>query len=81
MSSEIHKNIETFSKKQKVLFDAEVINFQREKNQNINKLKKIDNQNIWMIDDESNDDQLKAVVGICFMLGSLLLMGLYSSLF
>jgi hypothetical protein len=81
MNSEIHKNIETFSDKQNVLFDAEVINFQREKNQNINKLKKIDNQNIWMINDESNDDQLKAVVGICFMLGSLLLMGLYSSLF
>ena len=81
MNSEIHKNIETFSDKQNVLFDAEVINFQREKNQNINKLKKIDNQNIWMINDESNDDQLKAVVGICFMFGSLLLMGLYSSLF
>ena len=81
MNSEIHKNIETFSDKQNVLFDAEVINFQREKNQNINKLKKIDNQNIWMINDESNDDQLKAVVGICFMLGSLFLMGLYSNLF
>ena len=36
MNSEIHKNIETFSDKQNVLFDAEVINFQREKNQNIN---------------------------------------------
>jgi hypothetical protein len=81
MSLEIHKNIETFSGKQKVLFDAEVINFSKEKNYNKNKLKKFDNLNIWKLNDKSNDDQFKAVVGICFMLGSLFLMGLYSNLF
>ena len=32
MSSEIHKNIKSFSEKQKVLFDADVINFLKEKN-------------------------------------------------
>ena len=81
MSSEIHKNIKTFSDKQKVLFDAEVINFSKEKNHNKNKLKKFDNQNIWKLNDKSNDDQLKTVIVICFMLGSLSVMGLYSNLF
>ncbi|MDB2500054.1 hypothetical protein N9X01_00765 [Candidatus Pelagibacter bacterium] len=81
MSSEIHKNIKSFSEKQKVLFDADVINFSKGKNYNKNILNKFDNQNIWKLNDESNNDQLKAVIGICFMLGSLFLMGLYSNLF
>ena len=81
MSSEIHKNIESFSDKQKVLFDAKVINFSKEKNHNKNRLKEFDNLNFWKLDDESNDDQLKTVIGICLMLGSLFLMGLYSNLF
>ncbi|MDA8569424.1 hypothetical protein OAM39_02395 [Candidatus Pelagibacter sp.] len=81
MSSEIHKNIKSFSGKQKVLFDVDVINFSKEKNYNKIRLNKFDNQNIWKLNDESNDDQLKAVIGICFMLGSLFLMGLYSNYF
>jgi hypothetical protein len=81
MSSEKHKNLETFSDKQKVLLDAEVINFSKEKNHNKNKLKKFDNQNIWKLSDKSNDDQLKTVIVICFMLGTLIVMGLYSNLF
>ena len=81
MSSEIHKNIETFSDKQKVLFDAEILNFSKEKYHNKNKLKKFDNLNIWTLYHKTNEDQLKAVIGICFMLGSLFLMGLYSNLF
>jgi len=40
-----------------------------------------DNLNFWKLDDESNGDQLKTVIGICLMLGSLFLMGLYSNLF
>jgi hypothetical protein len=81
MSSEKHKNLETFSDKQKVLLDAEVINFSKEKNHNKNKLKKFDNQNIWKLSDKSNDDQLKTVIVICFMLVTLIVMGLYSNLF
>ena len=81
MNSEIHKNIETFSDKQNVLFEPEELNFSKERNYNKNKLNKSNNQSIWKINDVSNEDQLKAVIGICFMLGSLLLMGLYSSLF
>ena len=81
MSSEIHKNIEIFSDKQKVLFDVEVINFSKGKNHSKNKFKKFDNLNFWKLDDKSNNDQLKTVIGICLMLGSLFLMGLYSNLF
>jgi|TARA_B110000444_G_scaffold28421_1_gene23441 hypothetical protein len=80
MSSEIHKYIETALDKQDVLFNAEVINFPKETNVNNVELKKLDNQNVWKINDETNVDQLKAVIGICFMLGALLIMGLYSTL-
>jgi hypothetical protein len=81
MSSEIHKNIEPVSNKQNDLFEAEVINFSKEKKHNKNKFKKLDTQNIWKLNDGSNDDQLNAVIVICFMLGTLFLMGLYSYLF
>ena len=80
MSSEIHKYIETKLDKQDALFKAEVINFPKEKNLPSIELKKLDNQNIWKINDGSNDDQLKAVAGICFMFGALIIMGLYSIL-
>ena len=35
----------------------------------------------WKINDKSNQDQLRAIIGICFMIGALTLMGLYSNLF
>ena len=41
-----------------------------------NKIKKF----VYKITDKSNDDQLKAVTGICLMLGALIVMGLYSNL-
>ena len=77
MSSEIHKYIETAIEKN---LNAEVINFPQEK-----KIKEITNLNksnyyVWKINDKSNDDQLNAVTGICFMLGALIVMGLYSNL-
>ena len=81
MSLEIHKDIETASNKQNTLFDAEVINLSKEKNIIKSKQKKLDKQNIWELNDGSNDDQLEAVIGICFMLGTLIVMGLYSNLF
>ena len=80
MSSEKHKYIETALDKQDVLFHTEVINFEKEKNMNNVEQKKLDKQNIWKINDESNDDQLEAVTGICLMLGALIIMGLYSNL-
>jgi hypothetical protein len=80
MSSEIHNYIETALDKQDALFNAKVINFPKEKNQTKIVSKRLNNQNFWEINDESNDDQLKAVAGICFMLGALIIMGLYSNL-
>ena len=80
MSSEIHNYIETALDKQDALFNAKVINFPKEKNQTKIVSKRLNNQNFWEINDESNADQLKAVAGICLMLGALVIMGLYSNL-
>ena len=80
MSSELQKQIENASLKGENLFNAEVINFPKEIS--INEFKELDTEKniFWKITDESNNDQLKAVIGVCFMLGALILMGLYSSL-
>jgi len=80
MSSEVHEYKETVLEKNQNLFYAEVINFPNDK-----KIPNIEHINpntdgFWKISDKSNIDQLKAVIGICFMFGSLILMGLYSNL-
>tara|TARA_B100001063_G_C16681422_1_gene511983 strand:- start:263 stop:508 length:246 start_codon:yes stop_codon:yes gene_type:complete len=80
MSSEIHKYIETAIDKKTNLFNAEVINFPQEQNIKDDKKLKSQNQNFWKISDESNADQLKAIIGICFMFSTLVLLGLYSNL-
>ena len=80
MSSEIHKYIETAIDKKTNLFNAEVINFPQEQNIKDDKKLKSQNQNFWEISDESNADQLKAIIGICFMFSTLVLLGLYSNL-
>ena len=79
MSSELHKYIETAIEKKSV-YNAEVINFPKEKQENVSEKFKIDNFNFWRIKDKSNKDQLKAVTGICFMLAALVIMGIYSNL-
>ena len=80
MSSEIHKHIEEALDKKENLFNARVINFPNEvKIDNSNNSKLKDN-NFWRISDKSNSDQLKAVIGICFMFGTLIMMALYSTL-
>ena len=80
MSSEIHKHIEEALDKKENLFNARVINFPNEvKIDNSNNSKLKDN-NFWRISDKSNSDQLKAVIGICFMFGTLIIMALYSTL-
>ena len=80
MSSEIHKYIETSLEKKQNLFNSSVINFPSDKKLNKNDIFNIDTGNFWNIGDESNKDQLKAVTGICFMLGTLTIIGLYSNL-
>tara|TARA_B100001057_G_C22506575_1_gene816147 strand:+ start:473 stop:718 length:246 start_codon:yes stop_codon:yes gene_type:complete len=80
MSLKIQKYIETSLEKNQNLFNAEVINFPNEKKFNGSKDSKINNLNHWSISDKSSDDQFRAILGICFMIGALTLIGLYSNL-
>jgi len=81
MSSEVHKYDKAILNKNKDLFYAEVINFPYDKKANYLKNEQFTNNDcVWKISDISNKDQFKAVTGICFMFGSLFIMGLYSSL-
>ncbi|MDC1154661.1 hypothetical protein OAT07_00385 [Candidatus Pelagibacter sp.] len=80
MSSEVHKYIEEALEKNKNLFNAEVINFPNDKSINESKNFKTKYDIVWKISDKSNYDQLKAVIGVCFMFGALLIIGLYSNL-
>ena len=80
MSSEVHKHIGERLIKKENLYNAKVLNFPKDKSLNRSSNSKIINDNFWNINDKSNDDQLKAVVGICFIFSALVLMGLYSNL-
>ena len=79
MSSEVHKYIEDRLEKNANLFNAEVINFPNDAKENNIKSSEVEIDKFWKISDISNNDQLKAVVGICLMFGALILMGLYSN--
>ena len=79
MSSEVHKYIEDRLEKNANLFNAEVINFPNDAKMDGVKISKAKIDKFWKINDTSNNDQLSAVVGICFMFGALILMGLYSN--
>tara|TARA_Y100000816_G_C26083634_1_gene571506 strand:- start:1615 stop:1872 length:258 start_codon:yes stop_codon:yes gene_type:complete len=84
MSSELHKFKDTSLNKKENFLNAEVIDFPLEKNES--NLQNLDSKNLsfWKLHDKSyineDGDQLKAVVGICFMLTVLALLGLYSNL-
>ena len=79
MSSEIHKYIETAIDGKKNLLNAEIIDFPIDYEKN-NKRDLVFNSNtFWKITDKSNNDQLKAVTGICFVLAILTIAGLYSN--
>ena len=80
MSSEVHKYIEEALDKKENLFNARVINFPNEVKIDTSNNSKIKDNNFWRISDKSNGDQLKAVIGICFMFGTLIMMALYSTL-
>ena len=79
MSSEVHKYIETALEKKKNLFNVEVLDFPKENKIKVPNKFQIHNINIWKINDKSNNDQLRAVTGICFMLVSLIVIGIYSN--
>ncbi len=80
MSSELHKYIETAIEKKQNLFNADVLSFPKNKKINNYQNLRFNNKTHWNINDNANNDQLKAVTGICFMLGVLLLIGLLSNL-
>ena len=80
MSSEVHKYIEEALEKNQNLFDVKVINFPKDnKIQKVDALK-TDASYFWKIQDENNNDQFKAVVGLCSMFGALIVIGSYSIL-
>ncbi len=84
MSSEVHKYIKNTLEKERNLFNADILNFDNKKN--FKKPEDLEKNNLkaWKLYDKTNTkedgDQLKAVMGICFMLASLVIMGLYSNL-
>ena len=80
MSSEVHKYIEKSLEKNQNLFHAEVIDFPKDKKIDNKKDFKTKIEGVWTISDESNDDQRKAVLGFCFMVGVLIVTGLFSNL-
>ena len=80
MSSELHKYLEKAIDKKENLLNAKIINFPNEKDLNNTLDFKIKKFNHWKISDDSNIDQYKAVTGICFMIGILIILGLYSNL-
>ncbi len=81
MSSELHKYIETAIEKKKNLFNAEVLDFPPiDKKINISKKLESNSKNYWKINDDANKDQLKAVTGICFMIGVLFILGLLTNI-
>mgnify|MGYP001295530034 CR=1 FL=1 len=80
MSSELHKYIEIALEKKEKKFNAEVLSFPSEKKINKTQSLKSNTRGYWNINDSSNNDQLKAITGICFMFGALLIIGLISNL-
>ena len=80
MSSELHKYIENAIDKKKDLFNAEVLDFPNDKKKNNSKKIELNSKNYWNINDNSNNDQQKAVTGICLMFGFLLVIGLIANL-
>tara|TARA_Y100001935_G_C17118930_1_gene414689 strand:- start:459 stop:716 length:258 start_codon:yes stop_codon:yes gene_type:complete len=84
MSSEVHKYIENALNKKQTAYQADVIEISNNKNFEFKENFEIGNSYSWKLYDKNNSkedgDQLKAVIGICFMFTALALMGLYSSL-
>ncbi len=80
MSSELPKYIENAIEKKKNLFNAEVLNFPKDKKIKVSNNIKLDKEGYWKINDNSNSDQLKAITGICLMFGFLLILGIVANL-
>ena len=80
MSSELHNYIKNAINKKQNLYNAEVLDFPNNKKIDNSKNLKLKINEHWNINDSANNDQLKAVTGICFTLGILILIGLFVNL-
>ena len=80
MSSELHKYIEKAIDKKENLLKAKILKFPNERNQNNRTDFKGNKTDHWKISDDNNTDQLKAIIGFCFTVGILTVVGLYSNL-
>ena len=80
MSSELHKYIENAIEKKEKLFNAEVLNFPKDKKIKVSDNIKLNKEGYWKINDNSNSDQLKAITGICLLFGFLLILGIIANL-
>jgi hypothetical protein len=84
MSSEIRQYIIEDASKKSEIFRAQVLKLPIKKKFLTSKTSNIDKCDYWKLYDKTNvhedGDQLKAVTGICLVLGVFSFIGLYSSL-
>ena len=80
MSSELKKILDHPIKKDGNLINARVLSFPNELKTSKHEKIISTTDSFWKINDKSNEDQLRAVVGVCYMVGALILIGLYSNL-
>ena len=84
MSSEVRKYIIEDASKKSEIFRAQVLKLPIKKKFLTSKTSNIDKCDYWKLYDKTNvhedGDQLKAVMGICLVLGVFSFIGLYSSL-
>ena len=80
MSSELKKILDHPIEKDGNLINARVLSFPNELKTGRHEKIISTTDSFWKINDKSNEDQLKAVVGVCYMVGALILIGLYSNL-
>ena len=83
MSLNIQNYEEVVLEKKEKLYEAKVLEFPKEEIINRSSKLKINDLEMWKLYDKSNvnedGDQLRAVIGICFMFTMLVLIGLYSN--
>ena len=80
MSSELKKILDHPIEKDRNLINARVLSFPNELKTSKHEKIISTTDSFWKINDKSNEDQLRAVVGVCYMVGALILIGLYSNL-
>ena len=84
MSSEVRQYIIEDTSKKSEIFSAQLLKLPIKKEIFKSKITNLDKSSYWKLYDKTNihedGDQLKAVTGICLVLGVFSVIGLYSSL-